>query len=189
MQIKTKNRCLDCYIPPGKCQDSELASLTWKETEKLQCIKYSGTDASGSLEKCGRKGAYHSYSLPQPAEGLRRQLPLMFRVHCGQSKPEVIGLWNLTQKRPSWTMEEVFHREILSGTLIRFWKRESHLLTSFTAKGFQSQIHSTLPMNYNLARQSLPHSRNISANKPQEFVVYQRNKWSLQKGEKKKKQI
>ena len=106
MQIKTKNRCLDYYIPPGKCQYSELASLSWKETEKLQCIKYTRIEANGGLEKYGMKGAYYPYSLHFAGAGSQEvTLSLMFRVHCGQSKPEVIGLWNLTQKKASWTME------------------------------------------------------------------------------------
>lgn len=57
MQVTTKNRRLDCYIPPGKYQYSELASLSRKETEKLQRVKYTGIEANGSLEKNGRKGA------------------------------------------------------------------------------------------------------------------------------------
>lgn len=60
---------MDCYIPPGKCQYSELASLSQKEIEKLQCVEYSRMDPNGNLKEDDNKGAYYLYSVYLPGRG------------------------------------------------------------------------------------------------------------------------
>lgn len=53
-------------------------------------------------------------------------------------------------------------------------------------RGFKSQSHGALPVDYNLARQIPSNSRNISTNGPQEFgEIHSRNNRSPQKKKKK----